>query len=194
MGFHLQKNKRCGMPRLKKILPRRSKSPERRMSEELENKEIEVQNNDVEASKGYWTNDTPGYLDIAVLASGAIVLSSCYWYRVQIFQLSLEEKEDDKKPTAECWNFVKALLRECGRKLPTEWRGVYTLTNLSLQQTNQIYYLLKHNLTSSKVDFELHYGLFIDKSNTVVCPPKAKKRRLRNRKGKITIPEDKAWH
>jgi len=144
---------------------------------------------DIEASKGYWTNDTPGYLDIAVLASGAIVLSSCFWYRVQIFQF-----DEDSTKSTECWNFVKALLRECGRKLPTPENDVYRLTNLSLQQTNQIYYLLKHNLTSSKVNFELHYTVFFDTTNAVICPPKAKKRRLRNRKGKITIPKTQTWH
>lgn len=148
------------------------------------------QDSDIEASKGYWTDNTNGYVDIAVLHSGAIALSSGHWYRVQKFQLP---NTNDEQQT-ECWTFVKQLLKECGRKLPVPSDdGVYRITNLSSQQANQMYYLLKHNLTSAKAEFELRYGLFIDGSETVKCPPMKKKRRLRSKRGKISVPAVNEW-
>lgn len=147
--------------------------------------------NDGEQSKGYWSEHSTGYLDIAVsvlyadetrtleaIQSSTILLSSNYWYRVQHFRLT----------DGTAWTWLKALLRECGRKLPElnnneNTAFVYRIGNLSLQQVNQMYYLLKHSLTSAKVPFLLAHSLVMIGNNTVTVPaPKSKKNRRARRK------------
>lgn len=139
-----------------------------------------------EMAKGYWTDNSIGYLDVAVTMctteneqpktiSSTILLSSNYWYRVQRFTLN-----DDT-----AWMWVRALLRECGRTLPEPQSSggyIYRISNLSLQQANQMYYLLKHSLTSAKIIFTLSHSLTFD-ANTTVAPPKQKKNRRLRRKG-----------
>jgi hypothetical protein len=150
-----------------------------------------------EASKGYWTDGHSGFLDIAVLADStddenvSIVLSSNHWYRVQMFDL-------DGQTCAIAWNYIKALLRECGRKLPfvsDEQQFIYRITNLCLQQVNQMYYLLKHSLTSGKISFTISHSLtFPYKKPTVVAPKPKQHRRLRRNKNREVISSpNKNW-
>ena len=163
-------------------------------------------NNDAEQSKGYWSEHSTGYLDVAVsvvyadatcsleaIQSSTILLSSNYWYRVQHFQLT----------DASAWTWVKALLRDCGRKLPdlgdANAAFVYRISNLSLQQVNQMYYLLKHSLTSAKVPFILAHSLAMISANTITIPaPKSKKNRRARRKNAKPLDEtgencDSGW-
>lgn len=162
--------------------------------------------NDGEQSKGYWSEHSAGYLDVAVsvlyandtleaIQSSTILLSSNYWYRVQHFQLT----------DGSAWTWLKALLRECGRKLPdlnndnAATAFVYRIGNLSLQQVNQMYYLLKHSLTSAKVPFLLAHSLVMISNNTITVPaPKSKKNRRARRKNAKPLDdanasEDNGW-
>jgi hypothetical protein len=171
-----------------------------------------------EESKGYWTEGSSGYLDIAVIEvydvaiksssesensstttlggasdvdtplikSSAILLSSGYWYRVQHFELT----------DGTAWSWLKTLLRECGRKLPEPLGGaendinvVYRIGNLSLQQVNQMYYLLKHSLTSAKVPFTLAHSLTMTAGTVAAPKPKKAHRRLRRNKNRQIIVE-----
>ena len=149
---------------------------------------------DAETSKGYWTENSPGYLDIAVIVKStgnndndgekirSIVLSSGYWYRTQCFEVE------------DAWGHVKTLLRECGRKLPMtpDQEYVYRLGNLSAQQVNQMYYLLKHKLTSGKIPFTISHSLSIDVTNTEKMPTSKAHRRLRRNKNR-QIVENNVW-
>jgi hypothetical protein len=151
-----------------------------------------------EQSKGYWSDNSAGYLDVAVsveyandtrdaIQTSTILLSSNYWYRVQHFRLT----------DGSAWNWLKALLRDCGRKLPELAADVtafvYRIGNLSLQQVNQMYYLLKHSLTSAKVTFTLAHSLTMINNHTITIPaPKSKKNRRAKRKTNTRPLEDAA--
>lgn len=176
---------------------------------------------ETEQAKGYWTEGSSGYLDIAVsvtysdsnvvvktpnvatdasdvtidnnIETSAIVLSSNYWYRVQHFKLT-----DDS-----AWSWIKTLLRECGRKLPTDCLStsttnafIYRVGNLSLQQVNQMYYLLKHALTSAKVPFQIEHTLLMVSPNMITIPapkPKKNRRARRNKNAKPLNAADDVW-
>ena len=138
-----------------------------------------------ENTKGYWTEDPAGFLDFAVISDTdgpLIVLSSKFWYRVQYFKLA------QTCDTATAWTYVKTLLKQCGRTLPpvtaNETGNVYRITNLSLQQANQMYYLLKHSLTSENVEFQLRHSFSLDAASTLPAPVELKKKNRRKRPNK----------
>ena len=165
-------------------------------------------NKDVEAKKGYWTDDESRGISLYVTATGEdtarISLSSEYWYRVQHFDLSDSSVED-------AWKVIKALMKECGRSLVLHAAPIAPVTTtpedegeneseieeepdavepapvhycapyLSVKQVDQIYYLLKHALTTAKVNFVISHTIRFDTSCGVAAPPK--RRRRRKKKG-----------
>lgn len=138
-----------------------------------------------ENTKGYWTENPTGFIDFAVISQEdgpLIALGSKYWYRIQYFKLS----EDCN--TAAAWNHVKALLKQCGRTLPVteDTNNVYRVSNLSLQQANQMYYLLKHSLTSEGIEFSLQHSFSLDVASTLPAPVEQKKKRRKR-------PNKNAW-
>lgn len=133
-----------------------------------------------ETTKGYWTENPTGFIDFAVISEAdgpLIALSSKYWYRVQYFKLA------EDSDTATAWNYVKRLLRECGRSLPalSSIEAVYRIGNLSLQQANQMYYLLKHSLTTEGIDYSLQYSFSLDAAGALPAPIEHKRKRRRRR-------------
>ena len=143
----------------------------------------------LESKKGYWTDDEPRGLSVAIVPFGEsevrISLSSEYWYRVQHFDLS-------EITIRQAWNKFNSVLRDCGRTLVihtnednemsetecSERPAVhYEVPYLSAKQVDQIYYLLKHSLTTAKTDFSIAHGLCFDTTKGVAIPSKKRKRR-----------------
>lgn len=169
-------------------------------------------NKNQESQKGYWTDGESRGLQICVsnavvsdgkkaAASSRISLSSAYWYRVQNFDLPETSAED-------AWRVIRSTLKECGRTLvlhaPPLWDedpegdaedvtpidGVhYEVPYLSAKQVDQIYYLLKHNLTTVKMRFNITHSISFDARKGVLAPSKRKRRR----KKKTTQPSPPRW-
>jgi hypothetical protein len=141
---------------------------------------ILTSNSKPEDSKGYWTAESTGFINFAILSETEgpmIALASNHWYRIQYFQL----QNDFEAETA--WTLVKNLLKQCGRTLPTASdENLYRLGNLSLPQANQMYYLLKHSLTSEGIEFALKHSFTLNALCTIPAPIDIKKKRKRRGK------------
>ena len=159
-----------------------------------------------ESKKGYWTDDEPRGLSVAIAPLGdnnvRISLSSEYWYRVQHFDLS-------EITIRQAWTKFNSVLKDCGRTLVIyseppyngdEMKDTeemvrpalmvrpavhYEVPYLSAKQVDQIYYLLKHSLTTAKTEFSIAHGLCFDTSKGVPIPSKKRKRR---RKKPLIVP------
>ena len=147
-------------------------------------------NKPLESKKGYWTDDENRGLSLNVTQllndDTRISLSSDHWYRVQHFDLS-------ETSTTEAWRIIKATMKECGRTLivhPSEDQESsvhYQVASLSAKQVDQIYYLLKHGLTTANVVFTITHSFMFDTSDGVAAPPK------RRRRKKKTFSEEEGW-
>ena len=141
-----------------------------------------------ESKNGYWTDDEPRGITVAVgntRVDGAcrISLMSEYWWRVQHFTVS-------DCNTGKVWGIVKQVMKDCGRSLvpyavgekdqesETDDRPVYySVPYLSNKQVDQLYYLLKHSLTTNRLDFALSHGVRFPSYDGIVAPKKRRKRR-----------------
>ena len=169
-----------------------------------------------EAKKGYWTDDEARGISIRVSAIGEdttrISVSSDYWYRVQHFDVDAASCNSTK-----AWQVIQTVMKECGRTLipiTTEVTVVndednestteeiveyYNVAYLNTKQVDQLYYVLKHELTTAKYPFVISHTFSFDTSTEcVIAPPSvltdasktAKNRRRRKRANNKKI-EDK---
>lgn len=153
---------------------------------------FETLNKNHESRKGYWTdNESRGlYLSVTFTENATrISLSSEYWYRTQHFDLK-------NCGSDEAWRIIKSLMKECGRTLlsheTNEEEGMsgdtedtieqkyYRVPYLSAKQVDQIYYLLKHSLTTENRDFAIAHSIFFDTSKGIAAPVKRKRRKKKN--------------
>lgn len=125
-----------------------------------------------EAKKGYWTNDehrgfsivvSPGYEE----QTTRISITSEYWYRVQHFDIVCDPDR--------AWKLVNDAMSQCGRTLipaitsTTDGAVItnYTVAYLNAKQVDQIYYLLKHSLTTANLQFSISHTLGFDTSKSI---------------------------
>jgi len=163
----------------------------------------------LESKKGYWTDEEPRGLMLNVTPTGEtsarISLSSDYWYRVQHFTLPDSSTDDAWKviktvmkecgrslvlhapPTTEKTEKTENQEEqedkspdhsETKKEAPVAVH--YSTPYLSAKQVDQIYYLLKHALTTAKIPFVISHSLLFDTSNGIAAPPKRRRRRKRN--------------
>jgi hypothetical protein len=108
-----------------------------------------------------------------------ISLWSEHWYRTQRFDL-------DGFTAASAWSIVADVLCATGRtllELTDESVSTYRLQGMTLAQVNQLYYLLKHNLTATGASFSISHSLMKGaRSDETLCPAPRKKTRRRRKK------------
>ena len=138
-----------------------------------------------ENEKGYWDEENNAVgLFIAVYNQGdaeepsvSIALSSSHWYRVQYFNVT-------GCGSNRAWKILRGLMRECGRTLighaisDGEPFSYYEVPALSEKKVNQIYYLLKHRLTTEKLSFHISHGVIFNR-NGIKAPPKRRRKKHR---------------
>lgn len=142
-----------------------------------------------ESKKGYWTDDESRGISLVVThstnneAGSKISLSSEYWYRVQHFDLP-------ECQVAKAWQVILDVAKACGRTLvphtieendadaneleegevaePTI--EYYRISYLNPKQTDQLYYFLKHSLTTMGTPFVISHTFTFDTTNCVPAP------------------------
>jgi hypothetical protein len=165
-----------------------------------------------EAKKGYWTDDEARGISIRVSAIGEdttrISVSSDYWYRVQHFDVDAASCNSTK-----AWQVIQTVMKECGRTLIPVTTDVtledestdeiveyYNVAYLNTKQVDQLYYLLKHELTTANYPFVISHTFSFDTSTEcVIAPPSvstdasktAKNRRRRKRANNKKIEDNK---
>jgi hypothetical protein len=125
-----------------------------------------------ESRKGYWTNDEPRGIAVRIVAldekAVRISLSSEHWYRVQHFDI-------EGSPNSAWRLLIDVIGKQCGRSLkvvhaegtanaaaPTV--DYYQVGNLNAKQVDQLYYLLKHTLTTAGVSFSIAHSFTFNTS------------------------------
>ncbi len=127
-----------------------------------------------ESKKGYWSDDEPRGISLTVSETetgSRISLSSEYWYRVQHFDLTDCDVNG-------AWQIIQSVASECGRTLVPhleitdneENAEYYRVAYLNPKQTDQLYYLLKHSLTTLGIEFVISHTLTFDKTGCVRAP------------------------
>lgn len=172
-------------------------------------------NKEMESKKGYWTDGEARGLSIAVIADETgtrISLSSGHWYRVQHFELCATSSTD-------AWRILKTTIKDCGRTLVAATQGeaddhsetenegelldlgehplletkannrYYEIAHLSAKQVDQIYYLIKHALTTANAPFVISHSLRFDTTHATAAPGK----RRRRRKKRISKAAQPQW-
>jgi hypothetical protein len=139
-----------------------------------------------EAKKGYWTDDESRGLSIRVSANAdhtRISVSSEYWYRVQHFDVNAGECNSTK-----AWQVIQTVMKECGRSLipvtfevgttteegteeTDEITEFYSVAYLNAKQVDQLYYLLKHELTKANYPFVISHTFSFDTTGESVLAP-----------------------
>lgn len=102
----------------------------------------------------------------------------------------VEEEEDDEEENDET-AAAAAATNENKDEVVTPAPGVhYEVPYLSAKQVDQIYYLLKHNLTTEKVGFSISHSIRFDSSKGTLAPSK---RRRRRKKKVANRPSPARW-
>lgn len=176
-------------------------------------------NKEQESKKGYWTDEEPRGLLLKVLEKGEegsrISLSSEYWYRVQHFDLIDTTPNEAwrmvRSVMKECGRTLVPHMVDIAIDLsqgvdpdaePDTDRNnqqeqsaeesvvqYYRIAYLNDKQVNQLYYLLKHSLTTEGKAFKIGHTLSFagEKKPCIPLPPK---RRRKRRRGK---PTNNTW-
>lgn len=114
-----------------------------------------------------------------------------YWYRVQHFDLTTCN-------VTNAWQIIQDVSEACGRSLVPHVSAncdtvkYYRIAYLNAKQTDQIYYLLKHSLTTLGIVFTISHTFLVDTSQSVPfpnapeteTPTAARRRRRKNRSGR----------
>jgi hypothetical protein len=178
-------------------------------------KPTQTLNKTLESKKGYWVDDEPRGLLISVQGcddEARISLSSDYWYRVQHFSLPQSSTDDAWKVIRsvmrECGRtlVLHAPIEEEDTKEKDEEEEHndqdndqeeddttstpvhYSVPYLGPKQVDQIYYLIKHALTTAQMKYSISHSIRFDTSRGIAAPPKRRRRRK-----KKSRPQTPAW-